>query len=117
VEHSVRDILTAIWKCGGATSCQIGMSLELCFTKIGMINFSSMCMYTTLGTVSSRRKGPESFCLGIAQKTLNFAFIQCTQFVVPQDSNVLLVNVLGKMESGSITKCNSGCEKFVIFMF
>ena len=75
VEHSIRDILTAIWKCGVALSCQIGMSLGLCSTKIGMIIFSSICMYATLITVYSRRKGPESFCLDIAQKTFNFAFI------------------------------------------
>jgi hypothetical protein len=33
------------------------------------------------------------------------------QFVAPQDSNVLLVNVPGKMESGCITKYNSGYKK------
>jgi len=117
VIRSVRDILTTIWKCGGAPSCQNGMSLEPCFTKIGILNFSSICMYSTLGAVSLRRKGPESFWMGIAQKTLNFAFIHCLQFVAPQDSNVLLVNVLGKTEIGCITKGNSGRKNFVVIMF
>jgi hypothetical protein len=66
-------------------------------------------MYTTLVAVYSRRKGPVSLCLGIAQKTLNFE--HCMEFVAPQ-----LVNVAGKMECGCITKCNSGYKKFVVFI-
>jgi hypothetical protein len=74
-------------------------------------------MYVHCATHSVfKKEGPRN-CWGIAQKTLNFAFIHCTQFVVPPDSNVLLFNVPGKMEIGCLSKCNSGCKKFLVFMF
>lgn len=75
------------------------MSLGLGFSKIVMIKYSNICMYTPLVTVFSRKKGSETFCLGIAQKTWT---IHCMQFVAPPDFNVLLVNVPGKREVAAL---------------
>jgi hypothetical protein len=67
-----------------------------------MIKYSNICMYTPVVTVFSRRKGPETFCLGVAQNTRTFTFIDCVQFVAPLDFNVLLVNVPGKREVAAL---------------
>jgi hypothetical protein len=74
-------------------------------------------MYEHCATHSVFKKEWTRNCLGIAQKTLNFDFIHCTQFVFPADCNVLLVNVLGKVEIGCLSKCNSGFKSVVFFMF
>jgi hypothetical protein len=71
LERSGRDILTAIWKSGGAPSCQIGVSLGPRFTKIGMINFSGVCMYVRY-TIHSvfEKKGPRIFLFGHSTKDI-----------------------------------------------